>query len=634
MNNEMPRPGKRLWRTLFRKPRTLHPFALPISFQDITQALPSLEEASQWGEVMILEDHVSALHRDGTITYGVHNITLLHGDWNLAQWDEVRWFYQPKNWRVTVHRAQLYLDDGNIQPAGVHDQMVDASQGVRLRQLTFGPLRRGVILEFDYQEDHFVPGPMGPCQWGQFFLQTGPPCRRRRFTIAVSQPFAATLRLHNGAQAPVESTVDDYAVYQWELQNVPGIHWDAWTPNPRDFAPWVDFTTLPSWEPVAAHLRREMAPSSSYEIRRLARDLTGPARDEKDKVAALYSYTAREVRYGRPPQEWLLPASRPMGKIFEDLRGDCKDKSALLASLLRAVDIPADIAVVVTRNQGLAPFLPSQRFNHALVVTQVQGQTLWLDTAAGPFTFGELPYQDQGIRGLVLADDDMTYVEVPSPQPKDHGVSWLCRGELSAGGDYRFQACFTARGERAALLRQGLLDRDQDFRQRWIWQTVSQGLPGAQISDIRLGRIEDLTGPLDYQYCVHLEAWSRQIDKLWLFRVPWAEPTIYEGPVAGTERLQPLAPPLVQTVQERHEIQLPPSLTGYGLPYQRREECPWARYETKVHLEGERLICERELSLLGGMVPPESFSQFQRFWAACTRADLEDVVLVKLAEEF
>jgi hypothetical protein len=32
------------------------------------------------------------------------------------------------------------------------------------------------------------------------------------------------------------------------------------------------------------------------------------------------------------------------------------------------------------------------------------------------------------------------------------------------------------------------------------------------------------------------------------------------------------------------------------------------------------------------MVPPESFSQFQRFWAACTRADQEDVVLVKLAE--
>src|SRR5258706_523130 len=87
----LPAKRRRLWRTFFRRPRDLGCFTPRISFQEVAATLPSIEEAGHWGEVILLEDHISVLHRDGTISYGVHNVTMLQGEWNLAQWDEVSW---------------------------------------------------------------------------------------------------------------------------------------------------------------------------------------------------------------------------------------------------------------------------------------------------------------------------------------------------------------------------------------------------------------------------------------------------------------------------------------------------------------------------------------------------------------
>jgi hypothetical protein len=244
-----------------------------------------------------------------------------------------------------------------------------------------------------------------------------------------------------------------------------------------------------------------------------------------------------------------------------------------------------------------------------------------------------LPFQDQGIGALVLGDSERTYGEVPPAKPDDHGVERTCQGQITEGGDYRIQVRFSAWGERAVFYRHSLLDRNEAFRDRWVRQTFAQGLPGAEISDIKMGDLEDLSGQVKVSYSLALRDWGRRIDRLLLFRVPWAEPTYFEGPLTAQDRPQPLISPLVQVTRERHELEFPPGFTTYGLPFQVRQECPCARYQMSIRLEDNRLICERTLAFSGGLVRSDQFAQFKSFWVACTRADDAEIVLTRLDGE-
>ncbi len=158
---------------------------------------------------------------------------------------------------------------------------------------------------------------------------------------------------------------------------------------------------------------------------------------------------------------------------------------------------------------------------------------------------------------------------------------------------------------------------------------MAQDLPGAEVTEVELVGAEDLDGPLTYSCTITLRVWGRRVEKLLLFRVPWAEPALYQGPLAAGERAHALAAPLVQRTAERHRIELPPGFGGYGLPYERAAECPWAAYRCSHRIEDGRLVCERSLAFRGGIVPPEHFAEFRAFWETCTRSDSADVVLTQ-----
>jgi hypothetical protein len=624
-----PRPKRRLWRTFFKRPRDLTPFLTPIPFSLHAAKLPSLDEAAHWGEVILVEDQLTVLHRDGTTSWRSHYVSMMHHDQILAQWDQVTKYYNRRIWKPTLKTAVVHTPEGMTYKAAVTDQQLDASGQNRVLNVSFGHMRPGVVLEYEEQEDHFVPWPVGPCLWGNFYLRTAPPCRKRRYTVAVAEPFEVEVKLHHDAEEPEEFTAGEYRVYQWYRENCEGIEWDAWTPLRRDFGPWIDVSTVPSWDAIADVYRMELLQTSPSAVRDLARNLTRNAHSAREKVAAVFQYASRDVRYGRPPSELSIRLSRTAAKMAEDLRGDCKDKSSLMVAILRACDIEAAVVVVLTRPQGLTPFLPSQRYDHALVVCKVDGEEIWLDPAAGPYTFGDVPYNDQGIRGVVLGDGDCNHVQVPPSEPHHHGATYEGSGALTPEGGLRFRSHYEARGDRAASLRVMLLDRAKDFQDRTVKQSVAQDLPGARVSEIEIHGLEDVNDTFGYDYTIELERWAQPIEKLLVLRIPWAEPALYQGPLVAEQRVQPLAPPLVQTVRERLTLEVPPGFAAYGLPHERREECPWAAYHCTIRLEDGKLVCERQLLLRGGIVYPEHFDEFKRFWAACVWSDAADVVLMK-----
>lgn len=625
--DDLPRPRWRLWRTWLRRRRPLQGIAPPIDTAPLRQSLPSLPEVLPYGEYLLLEDHAYVLHRDGTHSLRVHLMSLLWRSELLAQWDQLQRVFHPRQFRSTINKALLHLPDGKTQRQKINYQIDPL--GNHHIQVTFHPLRPGVILEFEEQIDYFRQDPLGPVMWGNFLLQTCPPCRHRRLTVAVADPFTVQIRQHHGAVDPVMERYRDYVVRRWELHDVPGVTPDV-MPHARDFLPWVDFSTLPSWGPVCRHLCKELlSKSDPQHIAALAREWTRPEQTTREKVAAVYQLVARQIRYGRPPADLENRQVRAPQEVLAELRGDCKDKSALLVELLTHLGVPAKVAVVNTSEGGRTPFLPSMRFNHALVRAEVDGQELWIDPAAGPFTLGDLPPNDEGIQALLVDPQGPQLAQVTPPRSSHHSINRVSRGRLDAEGGFTAEVAVRLTGEPAAQLRATLLDATEEERLKYLRQEVATVIPGGEIQQVRFLTLEDLSRPLELEYQLVLRSWARRVRRIWVAQFSWTWPMLLTGPLAVEERQQPFPTPRTSLVREVYQLDLPEGMRPYGLPFHRDIRNRWFHYRCRIGLRGGQLVAWRQVRFREGIVPAAAYRQFRQEWAACAQADTVDILLVQ-----
>jgi hypothetical protein len=629
----LPKPRFKLWRTRFNSPRPMHRFAPPIPFHPLSD-VPPPDVAANHAEYILVEDTTSVLHRDGTVTSRQRLVTLLNGAAELAAWDEFVRTYDSRREKHRILTARLLTPEGRWVAARRKVTNYNVPGGLRNShgrhvQLQFQPLRPGVIVELEETYDNFRVDQFGPTLANQIFLRTAIPCRWRRFVFAAARPFAVHYRLHHGAAAPVERHDRDYHVCTWEVHDAEGYELDEWTPPMRDFAPWIDVTTANTWSPFAAKFRSELAPSAyvGADVAAIADDLSAGKNTPLEKAAAAYTYVARSVRYGRPPAESLTRNARSAEQMLQDLRGDCKDKSALLVQLLRSMKMDARIAVVLTGDAGRTPHLPSARFNHALVRLEHEGRVHWLDAASGPFAFGDLPAIDQGIPALVL-DQSSYYFDQVRPLVDDaRRSSRRCTGRLLADGSYEFDLEASVPGEMGARLRMLLSDRTEEHRLRALQSWVGSEFAGASGSDFTYGSVDDLTHSFSYRCRVRVDHVVRTLKDLRMFRIPWSSPLAMSGPFASSERATPLVVPVDYQVFDRHDIELPAGASLYAAPEAVAHECDWGSYRCSIAAADGRLVCERQLHLAGDAVPRERFAEYQQFWRQCSWADDEILVL-------
>jgi hypothetical protein len=624
---ELPKPRRRLWRTIWKRPRNVTPLVPPIPIRLVLSPKPAEEEISHWGQYSLLEDFITVLHRDGTPTYRRRWVLILHDVKQIEKWERFEYRFDRRTWKTTIHRARIVLQDGKQRRAKITNRPCDGWGYSRSLIVAFAHMAPGVVVEMEDQQDNFTPFADCPGVWGDYALQTAYPCRRRRITLAVARPFVARFEVHNGAPAPTERQTGDYRVWTWDLHDLPGIECDQVTPPLYEFAPWIDFTTLSNWKPVASYYFKHLRMPANHDLEDLASTLPVKGEGAHGKTAAAYNYAARDVRYGRPQENSSDWSVRPLSAVAEELRGDCKDKSALLVALLRVFDIDARVALVRTAQAGRVPLLPGAHFNHALVLAQVDGKELWLDPSAACYTLGQLPSWDQDIQGLILDRCEPRPTSIPAANPAEHRLERVVRGRLLTDGSYRAHVRLLARGDRAAGWHWGLLERNADTRERVLRQHIGGSFPGAEIIDFSVEHLDDLNGDLAISHRAIMCRLARRIQNLMLLRIPWLEPLQDTGFFAATSRQQPLLVP-THSVSDRHDIELPTGFSGYGLPLEHVEQCDWGRYQCRVRIDNGALRCERDFELLGGIVPPERCNEIRSFTDACIAADASDIVLI------
>ena len=177
----------------------------------------------------------------------------------------------------------------------------------------------------------------------------------------------------------------DVIEFDWNASKVSG--WRDEPPLPVWYhpLPWVQLSECQKWTEVnrlALGLFTNTAPLSPELKRKITEWKRLP--DREQQILTALRFVQDEVRYlgiesGATGYQPAAPST-----VFERRYGDCKDKSFLLATILRALGVEAWPALVNTRmRQSVFDLQPSMAaFNHVITQVNSDGETFWLDATA------------------------------------------------------------------------------------------------------------------------------------------------------------------------------------------------------------------------------------------------------------
>ena len=251
------------------------------------------------------------------------------------------------------------------------------------------------------------------------------------------------------------------------------------------------------------------------QVRRKAQELVAGKKTRDEKLQAIFEFVADDIRYvNYVSGEWWLP-NRPQ-ELLARRQGDCDDKAMLLITLLRAVGIEANEALVQTRYTAQPSLLRAEHaaiplFDHGIAyLPGEKGKPgIWLDATSPESRLGPLPSMDARTVAFFIDEGPAKVVDTPASSPDEHGVDarWTIRLSPSGAGDLTAEERHS--GDAAFELRMNL--KQADARAQWVEQYLASGwFPTVQVT----GDVEFKTdlpkGLAILKYGAHSEGLARR----------------------------------------------------------------------------------------------------------------------------
>jgi len=332
--------------------------------------------------------------------------------------------FDPSNEKLTIHTIRIIRKDkviNELNSSSIHllqrEKKLDENiySGVKTAGLLLNDLRVGDIVEYSYSIRDIDP------VYAQHYANTllmGYYVPIDRIYVRILLPHRRRLYIKN-IKTDVEPSIKkagSYTEYIWSKKHVPEVGRESQTPVWYSSVPGVQVSEYSNWHEVVNQVAEYYQPPNNFspEFTNEIKSIESKATTIPEKIISVLQFVQTHIRYtgieigprGYMPTDPSVVLSRRYG--------DCKDKAFLMVSMLKALGIPAHVALVSTVNrQQISKLLPSlTAFDHAIVEVDYQGKRYWLDPT-NAYQSGTLQYREQPNYGLALIVDKNTHKLTP-----------------------------------------------------------------------------------------------------------------------------------------------------------------------------------------------------------------------------
>lgn len=483
---------------------------------------------------------------DGVVLYELHDVQLrVNEEYGLETVDNVTrviklfrdvdryatvTLHIPWSDKLTDISARTIKPDGTIinlkgsdfhKITGIQNEEIDYSN-IETVKFTFPAVQRNSIIEYHYSL--YSPHPFLQTGWMiQGSLPKLETIYKLTASILVLMPVSEgglgwnwRYQWHNCDLGdpqlirnitPSNLTREKTFTYKWVQKDVPPFVSEPMMPPESRYLQYVEFAPADwkTWDDVSKWYNKYyFAPQLiiTDKIREKAESLTAGCRTEREKIAKLYSfveglrYVAIELGDGG-----YMP-DKPQ-TVLDNGYGDCKDKSILLISLLRSLQINAKPVLLLTTDEGkVYPHFPSWDFNHMIVkVKSDNGRAYWLDPTVRYCRLREIPYPDQGAHGLVLNDNNTSQLEtIPSSNYKDNIEAIDMNVDLKNASDAEFHIKISYKGEYNFEHRYSFSRKTPVQMMKYCKSLVADDYLNAEVTHYSVSNLDSVDSPLTLSF--------------------------------------------------------------------------------------------------------------------------------------
>ncbi len=421
-----------------------------------------------------------------------------------------------------------------------------------------------------------------------------------------------------------KTDADGGTVHHWEVANVPRMFDEPSMPPYEMVLQRLVVSTMPDWGTVSKwywDLSKSHLEATTPEMLTTVKELTANSKTDMEKVKALFYHVAKNIRYMGLTPEKDRPGFEPhdVKLTFDKKYGVCRDKAALLVSMLRAAGLnsyPVLISVGTKRDAEV----PDSFFNHAIVSVELKkGQYILMDPT-DETTRELLPSYDFDQSYLVCRPEGEQLLTSPIEAPDKHMMRVKTTGVLNAAGDLEAKSELWFEGVNDDAYRGMFSHMKPDDERRFFERNLKQSMPGARLKSLKL-MPDDM---LDMAKSVHAEVefsvtgMTTTGSGKSMVTVPWIGKKL--GVVnfilggAGLEkRKYPMLTEVACGLQEDISIQLGDGFAGaVSLPACPPIDDDCMNYQQRFDYQNKTLNCSRALKLKVVEFSPTQYAKLKQ----------------------
>jgi Flp pilus assembly protein TadD/transglutaminase-like putative cysteine protease len=604
------------------------------------KAAPQKSSPADYSEepFVIEQYHTTArFEDDGTSERDLAVRVRVQSDAGVQQLGELIFGYNSANEQMDVRFVRVKKKDGSVVTAtadAVKDMTASVARDApeytdyKEKHVTVPSLQAGDTIEYEIATRTVTALAPGNFWFDYAFVKDAITLDER---LDVNLPAG---RVHKFTTAPnlqqVTDSSGDRDIHHWQHANLtrPAESEQAKKKSqpPAEPKSDVQFTTFTSWAQIAewySSLEKGRT-DPTPEIRAKTQELIQGRATELDKIAALYDYVAKNIRY--VSLSFGLGRYQPhtAADVFKNQYGDCKDKHTLLASMLQAANIPSD-AVLIPFARKLDTNVPApSQFDHMITAVPIGDELIWMDSTAevAPFRLLSPPLRNKSAL-LVEPDGAGKIVQTPMDPPFLSTQHVEIEARVNDLGKLTATLRYFLRGDNEYALRVAFR-RTPETQWKELGQTIAalDGIKG-EITNVKPSDPSDTEKPfeldLDFAQASYLD-WSSKKSKVGV-------PLLAIGlPDANEDSTDPihLGSPLDVTMDLK--MTLPENFSARA-PVAVSVERDYADFKSSYRFENHILTAQRSLNFKMRELPAARVSDYLVFSRAVESDETQLLVL-------
>ena len=398
-------------------------------------------------------------------------------------------------------------------------------------------------------------------------------------------------------------------VYHWEVNRVPRMFDEPAMPPYQEVLERLSFSTTPDWATVSRwywNLSKPHLDAITPDMKKQVADLTAGATTDMDKIKAVFYFVSKKIRYMGITPEKDRPGFEPhdVQITYEKKYGVCRDKAALLVSLLRAAGQDA-YPVLVSVGWKKDQQVPNPFFNHAIVGVELQKGEYVLMDPTDENTRDLLPTYESNQSFLACRPEGDELRRSPIEPPEKSMMRITTTGTLSEAGALDARSEMSFDGVNDNEYRQAFAQMKPDDRRRFFEANLKRAMPGATLKSLTITpeNILDTSSPLRAQIEFSARDTAGFGENKAVVNVPWIGKDlgivnfILEG--TGLEKRRfPMETFVACGLHEEVSLHMAASFTGaVSMPTCAPQDDECASYQRAYSFKDGVLTCSRDVRL-------------------------------------